>query len=181
MHFVISPSCSLRPGTICWSVGRTSRVNGWRKEEGWAQPQLHGQRMFILYMFSSTREQYYMESLLSTVQCQSLVDDLKHTQLYNSCAHGRPTTVPLVNFQASQAAFARPWCSSCRDRAPLVGALCLPWLCTSWQVTCLLYLQKRHSCIPNNHIYDPAVAEAGTEATSQQQIVKQPRGHGYSS
>lgn len=34
-------------------------------------------------------------------QCQALVDDLKGTQLFNSCAHGRPTTAPLVDLQAS--------------------------------------------------------------------------------
>lgn len=37
-------------------------------------------------------------------QCQALLDKLASTQLCFSCAHGRPTTVPVVDLQLLQQA-----------------------------------------------------------------------------
>ncbi|KAL2348699.1 hypothetical protein Fmac_002699 [Flemingia macrophylla] len=39
------------------------------------------------------------DSLLAS-ECSLLVEELKHTSLCFQCAHGRPTTVPLVNLEA---------------------------------------------------------------------------------
>ncbi|KAG5123707.1 hypothetical protein JHK82_030444 [Glycine max] len=39
------------------------------------------------------------DSLLPS-ECSLIVEELKHTSLCFQCAHGRPTTVPLVNLEA---------------------------------------------------------------------------------
>jgi len=40
----------------------------------------------------------------SSLQCQALLDKLAATQLCFSCAHGRPTTVPVVDLRLMQQA-----------------------------------------------------------------------------
>lgn len=40
-----------------------------------------------------------MHNPLTAPQCQALLDKLAATQLCFSCAHGRPTTVPVVDLR----------------------------------------------------------------------------------
>ncbi|XP_047158413.1 DNA mismatch repair protein MLH3 isoform X4 [Vigna umbellata] len=46
------------------------------------------------------------DSLLPS-ECSLLVEELKHTSLCFQCAHGRPTTVPLVNLEALHSQIAK--------------------------------------------------------------------------
>lgn len=52
------------------------------------------------------------------------MDELKQTQLYNSCAHGRPTLAPLVDLQV-----VSPKVMHCRANGVLEVFLCA-WLLT---------------------------------------------------
>lgn len=40
-------------------------------------------------------------------ECNLIVEELKHTSLCFQCAHGRPTTVPLVNLEALHKSIAQ--------------------------------------------------------------------------
>ena len=50
------------------------------------------------------QDSLYTAFLLTALQCQALLDKLTATQLCFSCAHGRPTTVPVVDQQLLQQA-----------------------------------------------------------------------------
>lgn len=58
------------------------------------------------------------------LQCQALIDSLKGTQLWFSCAHGRPTSAALVDLAALDRLLLRTRRaadSSAAERASLAG------------------------------------------------------------
>ncbi|KAL6586480.1 DNA mismatch repair protein [Orobanche minor] len=56
-------------------------------------------------------------------ECSLIVDELKRTSLCFQCAHGRPTTVPLVNLDLLHNRIAnlgspQPWHGLCQNNKP---------------------------------------------------------------